>query len=92
MQVIFQFVHLQLNHLKTELLVFSVNQAVPQNINIQLGLLSLTPTKAAKNLGVMMTKFISLSMRLPPRSCQFTLYNIWKNRSYLTQYAKKNLV
>ena len=61
--------HLQLNLLKTDLLVFPANPAIPQNINIQLGSSSLTPTKYTASVS---------------KSCRFTLYNIQKIKPYLT--------
>ena len=78
--------HLQLNLSKTELLVFPANPAIPQNINIQLDSTSLTPTKYARNMGVIFDDQLDFSEPVASvlRSCRFTLYNIQKIRPYLT--------
>ncbi|XP_051550779.1 NAD-dependent protein deacetylase sirtuin-7 isoform X2 [Myxocyprinus asiaticus] len=44
--------HLQLNPAKTELLVFPANPAVEQNITVQLGATTVTPSKTVRNLGI----------------------------------------
>ena len=79
--------HLQLILSKTELLVFPANLAIPQNINIQLGSSSLTPTKYARNLGVIFDDQLNFSEHVASvlRSCRFTLYSNRKIRPYPTQ-------
>ena len=44
--------HLQLNLAKKELLVFPAKQAIHRNIDVNIDSLSLAPSKAARNLGV----------------------------------------
>ena len=55
--------HPQLSLSKTEILN-SQPIRLSQNINIQLGALSLNPTKTVQNVGVMIDDFISFSMEL----------------------------
>ena len=53
--------HLQVNLLKTELVLFPANSAIPLNINIQLDSSSLTPTKTARNWGVLIDDQLNFS-------------------------------
>ncbi|XP_048031480.1 uncharacterized protein LOC125258536 [Megalobrama amblycephala] len=46
--------HLQLNLAKTELLVVSANPTLRHNLSIQLGSSTITPSRTARNLGVVM--------------------------------------
>ncbi len=46
--------HLQLNLAKTELLVVSANPSLHHNFSIQLGSSTITPSRTARNLGVVM--------------------------------------
>ncbi|XP_062378801.1 uncharacterized protein LOC134067515 [Sardina pilchardus] len=86
--------HLQLNLSKTELLVFPAKTAIPQQINIQLDSSALTPTRSARNLGVIIDDQLTFSEHVASiaKSCRYTLYNIRKIRPYLTQDSTQLLV
>uniref|UniRef100_A0AAY4DP64 Reverse transcriptase domain-containing protein n=1 Tax=Denticeps clupeoides TaxID=299321 RepID=A0AAY4DP64_9TELE len=86
--------HLQLNLSKTEILIFPGNNSPQQNLSIQIGSLLLTPTASAKSLGVWIDDKLSLNHHVAAisRSCRFTLYNIRKIRSFLSQQATQLLV
>ena len=86
--------HLQLNLSKTELLVFPAKTTIPQQMNIQLDSSSLTPTRSARNLGVIIDDRLVFSEHVASiaKSCRFTLYNIRKIRPYLTQDSTQLLV
>ena len=86
--------HLQLNLSKTELLVFPAKPTIHHNIHIQTESLSLTPSKAARNLGVMIDDQLTFKDHVASvsRSCRFALLNIRKIRPYLTQHATQLLV
>ncbi len=51
--------HLQLNLAKTELLVFSANPSLHHNFSIQLGSSTITPSRTARNLGVVIDDQLS---------------------------------
>ncbi len=53
--------HLQLNLAKTELLVFSANPSLHHNFSIQLGLSTITPSRTARNLGVVIDDQLSFT-------------------------------
>ncbi len=77
--------HLQLNLAKTELLVVSASPSqFHHNFTFQLGSSTITPSKTAKNLGVVICKIC--------RSCRFALYNIKKIRPFLSEHATQLLV
>jgi hypothetical protein len=86
--------HLQLNLAKTELLVFPAKQSISHHINVQLDSLSLSPTKTARNLGVIIDNGLTFTEHIATvtKSCRFTLYNIRKIRPYLSQYSAQLLV
>src|SRR4029434_11112149 len=84
----------ELNLAKTDLLVFPAKQAVNRNLAIKVDSLSLTPSKAARNLGLFIDDQLTFTAHIASvsRSCRFVLYNIRKIRPYLTQYATQLLV
>jgi hypothetical protein len=86
--------HLQLILTKTELLVVPAKLSISQHINVQLDSLSLTPTNTARNLGVIIDNGLTFTEYIATvtKSCRFTLYNIRKNRPYLSQYSAQLLV
>uniref|UniRef100_A0A8C6L387 Reverse transcriptase domain-containing protein n=1 Tax=Nothobranchius furzeri TaxID=105023 RepID=A0A8C6L387_NOTFU len=86
--------HLQLNLSKTELLVIQAKTYMQHNISIQNDFLSLAPSKAVRNLGVVIDEHLSFKdlVASVARSCRFALYNIRKIRPYLTQHATQLLV
>lgn len=86
--------HLQLNLAKTEFLVFPANEAFKHDFNINMDSLSLSPTKNAKSLGVIIDDKLTFADHIASvtRSCRYILYNIRKIRPYLTQYATQLLV
>ncbi len=86
--------HLQLNLAKTELLVVSANPALHHNLSIQIGLSTITPSRTARNLGVLMDDRLSFTDHIATtaRSCRFALYNIRKIRPFLTEQTAQLLV
>ncbi|XP_070402416.1 uncharacterized protein [Nothobranchius furzeri] len=86
--------HLQLNLSKTELLVIPAKPSIQHNISIQNDFLSLAPSKAVRNLGVVIDEHLTFKDHVASvaRSCRFALYNIRKIRPYLTQHATQLLV
>ncbi len=85
--------HLQFNLAKTELLVVSANPSFHHNITFQLGSSTITPSKTAKNLGVVIDAKLNFSDHITKtaRSCRFALYNI-KIRPFLSEHAIQLLV
>ncbi len=86
--------HLQLNLAKTELLVFSANPSLHHNFSIQLGSSTITPSRTARNLGVVIDDQLSFADHIATmaRSCRFALYNIRKIRPFLSEQAAQLLV
>ncbi len=85
--------HLQLNLAKTELLVVSANPSFHHNFTFQLGSSTITPSKTARNLGVVIDKLnFSDHITKIARSCRFALYNIKKIRPFLSEHATQLLV
>ncbi len=86
--------HLQLNLAKTELLVVSANPSLHHNFTFQLGLSTITPSKTARNLGVVIDDKLNFSDHIAKtaRSCRFALYNIRKIRPFLSEHASQLLV
>ncbi len=76
--------HLQLNLAKTELLVVSANPSFHHNFTFQLGSSTITPSKTARNLGVVIDDQLIFSDHITKtaRSCRFALYNIKKIRPF----------
>ncbi len=83
--------HLQLNLAKTELLVVSMNPSLHHNFPFQLGSSTITPSKTARNLGVVNDEKLNFSDHIAKtaRSCRFALYNI---RKILSEHATQLLV
>ncbi len=77
--------HLQLNLAKTELLVVSANPSFHHNFTFQLGSSTITPSKTARNLGVVIDDKLNFTDHITKtaRSCRFALYNIKKIRPFL---------
>ncbi len=86
--------HLQLNIAKRELLVVSANPSLHQNVFIQLGSTTITPSRTARNLGVVIDVQLSFTDHIATtaRSCRFALYNIRKIRIFLSEQAVQLLV
>ncbi len=86
--------HLQLNIAKTELLVVSANPSFHHNSTFQLGSSTITPSKTARNLGVVIDDKLNFSDRITKiaQSCRFVLYNIKKIRPFLWEHATQLLV
>ncbi len=86
--------HLQLNLAKTDLLVVSENPSLHQNFSIQLGSSTITPSRTARNLGVVIDDQLSFTDHIATtaRSCRFALYNIRKIRPFLAEQAAQLLV
>ncbi len=84
--------HLQLNLAKTELLVVSANPSFHHNFTFKLGSSTITPSKTARDLGVVIDKLnFSDHITKTTRSCRFALYNIIY-RSFLSEHATQLLV
>ncbi len=85
--------HLQLNLAKTELLVVSANPSLHHNFTFQLGTSTITPSKTASNLGVMIDDQLTFSDHIAKtaRSCRFALFNIKKIRPFLSEHATQHL-
>ncbi len=81
--------HLQLNLAKTELLVVSANPSFHHNFTFQLGSSTITPSKTARNLGVVIDDKLNFTDHITkiPWSCRFALYNIKKIRPFLWEHA-----
>ncbi len=86
--------HLQLNLAKTELLVVSANPSFHHNFTSQLGSSTITPSKTARNLGVVIDDKLNFSDHITKtaRSCRFALYNIKKIRPFFSEHATQLLV
>ncbi len=86
--------HLQLNLAKTELLVVSANPSFRHNFTFQFCSSTITPSKTARNLGVVIDDKLNFTddITKTARSCRFALYNIKKIRSFLSEHATQLLV
>ncbi len=86
--------HLQLNLAKTELLVVSANPSFHHNFTFQLGSSTITPSKTARNLGVVIDDKLNFTDHITKTawSCRFALYNIKKIRPFLSEHATQLLV
>ncbi len=85
---------LQLNLDKTELLVVSANPSFHHNFTFQLGSSTITPSKTARDLVVVIDDKLNFSDHIPKTalSCRFALYNIKKIRPFLLEHATQLLV
>ncbi|KAI7794279.1 reverse transcriptase [Triplophysa rosa] len=86
--------HLQLNLAKTELLVILADPKIHHNLNIELGSSTITPSRTARNLGVVIDDQLNFTDHVASttRSCRFILYNIRKIRPFLFEHAMQVLV
>ncbi len=86
--------HLQLNLAKTELLVITANPSFHHNFTFQLGSSTITPSKTARNLVVVINNKLNFSDHITKtaRSCNCALYNIKKIRPFLSKHATQLLV
>ncbi len=86
--------HLQLNLAKAELLVVPLNPSFHPNFTIQLGTSTITPSKTARNLGVMIDDQLTFSHQISKaaRSCRFSLFNVKKIMPFLSEPASQLLV
>ncbi len=86
--------HLQLNLAKTELHVVSANPSFHHNFTFQLGSSTITPSKPARNLGVMIDDQLTVSDHITKttRSCRFALFTIKKIMPFLLDHATQLLV
>ncbi len=86
--------HLQLNLAKTELRVVSAIPSFHHNFTFQLGSSTITPSKTARNLGVVIDDKLNFTDHITKtaRSCRFALYNIKKIRPFLWEHATQLLV
>ncbi len=86
--------HLQLNLAKTELLVVPSNPSFHHNFTFQLGSSTITPSKTARNLGVVIDDKLNFTDHITKtaRSCSFALYYIKKIRPFLWEHATQLLV
>ncbi len=85
--------HLQLNLAKTKLLVVPSNPSFHHNFTIQLGTSTITPSKTARNFGVMIDDQLTFSDHIAKtaQSCRFALFNIRKIRPLLSEHASQLL-
>ncbi len=80
--------HLQLDLAKTELLVVPSNPSCHHNFTFQLGTSTITPSKTARNLGVMTDDQLTFSDHITKTA----LYSIGKIRPFLSEHATQLLV
>ncbi len=74
--------------------MFSANPSLHHNFSIQLGSSTITPSRTARNLGVVIDDQLSFTDHIATtaRSCRFALYNIRKIRPFLSEQAAQLLV
>ncbi len=86
--------HLQLNLAKTELLVVPSNPSFHHNLTIQLQISTITPSKTARNFGVVIDVQLTFSDHIAKiaKSCRFALFNIKKIKTFLSEHASQHLV
>ncbi len=86
--------HLQLNLVKTELLVFPATPTLQHDFTIQLGSSTITPSTSVRHLGVIFDDQLTFKDHIAKtaRSCRFALHNIRKIRPFLTEHAAQLLV
>ncbi len=72
----------------------SANLLFHLNFTFQLGSSTITPSKTARNLGVVIDDKLNFSDHITKtaRSCRFALYNIKKIRPFLSEHATQLLV
>ncbi len=86
--------HLQLNLVKTELLVFPATPTLQHDFTIQLGSSTIIPSASVRNLGVIFDDQLTFKEHIAKtaRSCRFALHNIRKIRPFLMEHAAQLLV
>ncbi len=86
--------HFQLNLAKTELLVVPSTPLFHHNFTFQLDTSTITPSKPARNLGVMIDNQLTFSDHVAKTSpsCKFALFNMKKIRPFLSEHASQLLV
>ncbi len=86
--------HLQLNLIKTELLVFPATPTLQHDFTIQLGSSTIAPSASVRNLGVIFDDQLTFKEHIAKtaRSCRFALHNIREIRPFLTEHAAQLLV
>ncbi len=86
--------HLQLNLVKTELLVFPATLTLKHDFTIQLGSSTITPSASVRNFVVIFDDQLTFKKHTAKtaRSCRFALHNIRKIRPFLTEHAVQLLV
>ncbi len=85
--------HLQLNLAKTELLVVSANPSFHHHFTFQLGSSTVTPSKTARNLGVVIDDKLNFSDHITKIPGPVDLhYNIKKIMPFLWEHATQLLV
>ncbi len=74
--------------------MISANPALHHNFSVQLGSSIITPSRTARNLGVVMDNRLSFTDHIATtdRSCRFALYNIRKIRPFITEQTTQLLV
>lgn len=87
---------LQLNQTKTEFIVFASNHVLPSlaNLELRLGDVSIYPSAAVKNLGVILDSPLNMSDHVSSlcRSINFHIRNLWRIRRFITRAACHNAV
>ncbi len=70
----------------------SANPSFYHNFTFQLGSSTITPSKTARNLGVVIDDSLNFSDHITKTawSCRFALYNIKKIRPFLSEHATHN--
>ncbi len=73
---------------------FSANPSLHHNFTFQLGSSTITSSKTARNLGVVIDDKLNFSDHIAKtaRSCRFALYNVRKIRPFLSEHATQLLV
>ncbi len=93
--------HIQLNLARTSLLVVSANPSLHHNFTFQLGSTTITPSKTAINLGVVMDGKLNFSDHIAKtaQSCRFALYrvrtvmkNLEKSWNFKTAFSRPGKV
>jgi len=81
--------YLQLNLAKTELLVVSANPTLHHNFSIQLSLSTITPSKTARNLGVVIDDQLNFTEHIArtAQSYRFALYHTRRVRAFVSELA-----
>ncbi|KAJ8336991.1 hypothetical protein SKAU_G00382110 [Synaphobranchus kaupii] len=86
--------HLKLSHDKTELLFMPYKTSPLQDLSITIDGTTVTASRSARNLEMVLDDQLDFKehIRATARSCRFLLYNIRRNRPYLTTHSTQLLV